>query len=104
MASRSSPDSSKKPSPVVVGDVKAYAVRPPGASDPRWYWQAVGKAVDGKRPTLWSGRATPEEVAQELALLVVAHGMQPDQGEVRDAREIAQGLTVAALLARWPEI
>ena len=93
----------KKPSPVVVGALKAYATRPPCASDPRWYWQALGKAEGGKRPTLWSGRATPEEVSEELALLVVAHGARPNQEEVQEARAVAEGLTIAQLLARWQE-
>jgi integrase len=103
MVRSSDSKSPKKPAPVVVGAVKAYATRPPCASDSRWYWQALGKAERGKRPTLWSGRATPEEIAEELALLVVAHGARPVQEEVQEARAIAEGLTVAQLLARWQE-
>ena len=101
MASRSSSDPSKKPSPVVVGRSTAYAVRRPSASDERWYWQAKGAAIDGQRPTLWSGRATPDEVAEILAKIVVEHGVEPEAEVVREARAIAAGLTVAELIARW---
>jgi|GEM_PF-4316640 len=91
----------KKPSPISVGSANAYAVRAPSASDDRWYWQCKGPAIDGKPPTLWTGRATPAEVTQILAGIVAEHGVAPDVGRVRDARLIAQGLSVAELLARW---
>jgi len=102
MAKKSASSSpSKKPSPVVVGRSTAYAVRPPSASDERWYWQAKGPAVGGKRPTLWSGRATPNEVAQVVAGIVVEHGPEPEADVVREARVIAAGLTVTGLIDRW---
>lgn len=91
----------KKPSPVVVGRATAYAVRRPSASDDRWYWQAKRPAIDGKRPTLWSGRGTSDEVAQTLAAIVAEHGVEPEAEVVREARVIAAGLTVGELLARW---
>ncbi len=91
----------KKPSPVVVGRATAYAVRAPSDSDTRWYWQCKGPPLDGKRPTLWSGRATPAEVTQVLASIVVEHGVEPEVERVRDARAVAQGLSVSDLIARW---
>ena len=96
-----SPPSPKKPSPITVGGAAAYAVRGPSRSDARWYWQCKGPAVDGKKPTLWTGRATPAEVTQILAGIVAEHGVAPEVEKVRDARVIAQGLTVSDLLARW---
>jgi integrase len=98
--SRSAP-ACRKPAPVPVGLATAYAIRPPSASDPRWYWQALGPAIDGRRPTLWSGRATPDEAALALARVVAEHGARPDADAVREAREVAEGITVAQLLARW---
>lgn len=101
MAKRPPSGAPQKPSPVVVGTVTAYAVRGPTKRDPRWYWQAKGLAFDGKRPTLWSGRATPEEVTEALALVVVSHGATPDVEKVRKARTAAAGLSVSDLLAQW---
>jgi integrase len=92
---------SKKPRPVVVGSATAYAVRPPSERDGRWYWQCLGAAAGGKRATLWAGRATPDEVAEELAKLVVRHGARPEAEAVREAREVERGNSVATLLAMW---
>jgi integrase len=92
----------RRPDPIAVGKgVTAYAVRPPTAEEGRWYWQALGKAAEGKRPTLWSGRGTVDEVTKALAGLVVDHGASPNAGEVRERREAEAGITVAVLLARW---
>lgn len=101
MDAKAEKSSLKKPSPVVVGRLTAYAVRPPGGTDSRWYWQAKGPRVDGKRPTLWSGRGEVDDVARLLAQLVVEHGARPEAEEVRERRAIAQGLSVAGLVARW---
>ncbi len=54
--------SSRRPAPFSVGEIRVRAVRPPTATDPRWYW----RAMHGAKETVWSGRATRSEVETEV--------------------------------------
>lgn len=60
---------SKRPPPIVVGPIRAYAIRAPTPNRPRWYWRAVRHEAGNQVP-VWAGRATPEEVLATVAVLV----------------------------------
>lgn len=57
----------KRPKPLAVDPIKARVIRGPNAEG-RWYWQAVVYRDAGER-TVWTGWATRDEAARELAAI-----------------------------------
>jgi integrase len=85
----------KRPSPVTLPPLKAYARRHHEAHG--WYWQVVyqGRAAD----TAWSGYATVPEVTRRMAELVASGVTDRTRDEVpTDAGLVS---TVADLLEVW---
>lgn len=82
----------RRPTPLVVGPLRAAAIRGPRA-DGRWYWRAR-RYVDGTESCAWTGWASRAEVERELAALVV-------DGLDRHRSAYADLVTVADLLEAW---
>ena len=58
---------SRRPAPLVVGPLRAAAIRGPRA-DGRWYWRAR-RYVDGAESCPWTGWASRVEAERQLAAL-----------------------------------
>ena len=89
---------SKRPAPIVIGPIRAYATRAPTPTRPRWYWRAVRHEAGAQVP-VWAGRATKEEVLATIAVLV-ARGEhdRPTRGSsnLRTVEDLLRAYTTAA--------
>mgnify|MGYP000105802786 CR=1 FL=1 len=56
----------KRPAPIPLLPLIAYAKRPPTRNDPRWAWQVVYRGNDGDTHVL-SGRFSEREMSTKLA-------------------------------------
>lgn len=83
----------KKPKPIRMGPITAYAIRPPTEGDPRWYWR--GRVIEaGKERTVWTGRATTQEATRALAQVLTEGGHRPKGSASISASTVG-------LLLRW---
>ena len=61
------PRTPRKPKPQSYENLRAYADRPPGKRDARWYWRV---RVEDTSESVWTGRATPSGIGDILRELV----------------------------------
>lgn len=71
----------RRPDPVRLPPLTAYARRPPTRTEPRWAWQVMVKEDEGHRHVL-SGRYTEREIAALLAQLLVEQNWSSQTGSV----------------------
>lgn len=83
----------KRPKPVHAGRVHARVIRGP-REDGRWYWRGETR-IDGKKHTVWTDWALPEEAEREIAA-IVADGRQ--KAPRRNSDDI---VTIQDLMECW---
>ncbi len=87
---------SKKPAKLIVGPVKARAIRGPHKDGSgRWYWRAEVYSA-GKTETVWTGWAVRDAASLRLAELIAAGGLEGPKR--REANEIH---TLGDLMEVW---
>lgn len=82
----------RRPKGPTLGAYRARVVRGPSQSDPRPYW----RIEHGRNETAWAGRATSEEIADELARL---HREAPNPAEEEERATTVD--TLERLMATW---
>ncbi len=71
------PRKPRKPAKLVVGPIRARAIRGPHKDGSgRWYWRAE-QHQSSKTKTIWTGWATRKDASQHLAAIVAAGPEQP---------------------------